>query len=276
MHCHVESIKSPYMPILRTYLFALCLIIIANNGFAAEVLSVLVEAEPKIIRLKYDLAGKKKERSAKIAVSIELSGTTFFSEQLSMSGDFGSDVSIGSGRIIEWKYLEDFPEGLKGTVKFNVNVANDKKQPVKRKNSEKDHNLLSFRQNVLDEASGLRWTRNAKMANPMKFNEAQSFVSGLNKMRFAGYNDWRLPEKRELEGLFLNGKKAGWGDRFNHYLSDYLNSKGFEDVQGNYYWSSTLSADGNENIAVVNTWNGVVRELAQNNYYSVLPVRSDR
>ncbi len=61
---------------------------------------------------------------------------------------------------------------------------------------------------VCDHASGLMWQR-AGSRTDMNYGDARNFVSALNKDRFAGYNDWRLPTVEEAISLVEPVKKAG-------------------------------------------------------------------
>lgn len=97
---------------------------------------------------------------------------------------------------------------------------------------------------IKDNRNGLVWTRNANLANrEMNWYEAHEFIKRINAEKYAGYSDWRLPSKEELESLAKRGKliqekiKEG-------ILSLKFNRIGFNNVQ-TYYWSNTAdTADG--------------------------------
>ncbi|UCD32017.1 MAG: DUF1566 domain-containing protein [Desulfobacterales bacterium] len=55
---------------------------------------------------------------------------------------------------------------------------------------------------VLDETAGLLWEKGGT-PYPMTWYEAQEYMNELNKKRFAGYSDWRLPTVNELMSLFI-------------------------------------------------------------------------
>ncbi|MCP4112857.1 MAG: DUF1566 domain-containing protein [Desulfobacteraceae bacterium] len=40
----------------------------------------------------------------------------------------------------------------------------------------------------------------------MKYGKTQAYIDGLNRDKFAGYNDWRLPTFEELASLLENKK----------------------------------------------------------------------
>lgn len=55
---------------------------------------------------------------------------------------------------------------------------------------------------VCDRLTGLIWTRDAGPGElPMTWREAFDFVAGLNREKWHGFADWRLPNRRELRSL---------------------------------------------------------------------------
>lgn len=59
---------------------------------------------------------------------------------------------------------------------------------------------------VYDHSSGLMWQR-AGSQHEMNYRDAKDFVAALNKDRFAGYHDWRLPTLEEAVSLMERAKK---------------------------------------------------------------------
>jgi len=53
---------------------------------------------------------------------------------------------------------------------------------------------------VLDGATGLLWQRSGSPV-PMTFTEAQKYIAELNRQKFVGYNDWRLPTLDEAMSI---------------------------------------------------------------------------
>jgi hypothetical protein len=61
---------------------------------------------------------------------------------------------------------------------------------------------------ITDRATGLMWQKSGS-SRTKKWNRAQTYVMQLNKDRFAGYLDWRLPTIEELASLVERRKIDG-------------------------------------------------------------------
>ncbi len=61
---------------------------------------------------------------------------------------------------------------------------------------------------VCDQACGLAWQRMGSVKE-MNYHDANSYVSMLNKDRFAGYDGWRLPTLEEAISLVEPANKGG-------------------------------------------------------------------
>jgi len=91
---------------------------------------------------------------------------------------------------------------------------------------------------ITDQATGLIWSKDANApgpascngGNPMLRQGALDYVKCLNSHAWLGYTDWRLPNLNELSSL------ADWQQNSN---VNWLTVNGFNNVQSNYYWSST-------------------------------------
>ena len=61
---------------------------------------------------------------------------------------------------------------------------------------------------VVDNATGLMWMREGS-DNYLKWDEAQKWVTRLNQLGYAGYQDWRLPTLEEAASLLEPNKRDG-------------------------------------------------------------------
>jgi hypothetical protein len=121
---------------------------------------------------------------------------------------------------------------------------------------------------VTDILTGLMWSKNGNLAGGTSvWQESLDFVAAVNAGGgLCGYHDWRLPNVNELESLINAGEanSATW-----------LNSWGFNDVQGAYYWSSTTSSYDAGVAWIVHMWDGyVITSSKYNDGHFLLPVRS--
>ncbi len=83
---------------------------------------------------------------------------------------------------------------------------------------------------VLDKKTGLTWTKNASLSDfPMTWDEALAFIKDLNHSGLYGYNDWKLPNRKELLSLTSH-------ETINPSLPPF---HPFENVFSSYYWTST-------------------------------------
>ena len=86
---------------------------------------------------------------------------------------------------------------------------------------------------VYDQQTGLMWTQDAAISElPMIWEEALTFLSEMNAAGLAGYQDWHLPNRRELFSLIDHA-------RINPAVAG---SDIFENIFHGYYWTSTSCA----------------------------------
>jgi hypothetical protein len=259
-------------------LIALILLSVHTSLFAGDVANLKTDYSPSRLVIEYDIAGSVPGTPHSIEVLMELNGKSYRSNMLSMSGDFGNAVVAGRGKRIVWNHPLDFPEGLESVFICRVNSV-----PATRLINEAEAPAEGFRnatyavnrQTVAESRTGLMWARSGNLfRRPMRFDDARREVEQLNRDRFAGYSDWRVPTRDDVEGLFFFGKKAGWGHTLGRFMGDYLHNSGFTDLQAGNYWTATPETGESPNVYVANTWNGVLRALPASNFYYLLPVRS--
>lgn len=86
---------------------------------------------------------------------------------------------------------------------------------------------------VHDSLTGLTWSRDAAPGVfPVSWHEALDAISALNDTGYAGYSDWRLPQRRELFSLMS----------FDSSRPALPSGYPFDNVFQGWYWSSTTYA----------------------------------
>lgn len=258
----------------------LSLLFLPGTLCAAEVSNLKSHFSSTRLTIEYDLSGTGPEKVSAVDVAVEIKGRKYSQNMLSMSGDFGRSIAFGTHRQIIWNHVQDFPEGLEDVFKCSVNAIADSKVIDEGQTPAEGFRASYFavnRQTVVETRTELMWARNAAIsAKPMRYQDAQKLVDGLNRQRYAGYNDWRIPTRDDFEGLVFFGKKTGWGYGLAHFIADYLATCGFDNVQPGNYWTSTPAEATVNRVFVANTWNGISRPLEQDNYYHLWPVRTVR
>lgn len=245
---------------------------------AAEVTNLRTHFSRSELNIDYDLIGTNGEKESGVEVVLNIKGNRYTSHMLSLSGDAGRSITLGKNRRIIWQYLHDFPEGLDVTFKCIVNaVPNDRLLNESETPSEgfRATHYAVNKQTITETRTKLMWTRNANIPiKPMTHSTAEKRIKELNQNRYGGYNDWRMPTRKDFEGLMSFGKQAGWGTELAHFIADYLTTCGFTHVQPGNYWTSTPAEEGQDRFLVANSWNGGIRPLAGSNYYYLWPVRT--
>jgi len=86
---------------------------------------------------------------------------------------------------------------------------------------------------ALDNLTGLMWTRDANPAEfPLTWREALDYVDRLNRQKHLDFNDWRLPNRRELRSLISYQTR-------NPALPE---DHPFENLFMGWYWTGTTAA----------------------------------
>jgi len=99
---------------------------------------------------------------------------------------------------------------------------------------------------VVDNDSGLMWTRDANVGGTMDWANAITYCSNLTH---ATYSDWRLPSMTELSRDGTYGATNGLLDEYPSANEPALPlGHPFTSIQSSYYWSSTTFA-GSTDVA---------------------------
>ena len=135
---------------------------------------------------------------------------------------------------------------IKGYPTFDQRDKSDHKLYVRLVRGNTDYGINNFTDNgdgtISDFATGLMWQQ-ADDGNTRDWQDALAYAESSD---YAGYDDWRLPNAKELQSIVdysnsmqENGKAA---------ISDLFNLTEITDVRGRanygFYWTSTTHLDG--------------------------------
>ncbi|MDM8551928.1 DUF1566 domain-containing protein, partial [Desulfobacterales bacterium HSG2] len=141
-----------------------------------------------------------------------------------------TQVSLYLDRIVSTERLETEPSVTEGAVRLRSQSRTlsdkDVQAMVKRHNFfckkhdwsedwynesgnfDNDFVKSSDGKTVTDRMTGLMWQQSGAN-NYMNYEKAQAYIDKLNRERFAGYSDWRLPTLEELMSLMEREKVNG-------------------------------------------------------------------
>lgn len=96
-----------------------------------------------------------------------------------------------------------------------------------------DPRFVTAEETVDDRLTGLTWTLNANLPEfPLSWKEALDFVRDMNAQSAFGFDDWRLPNRRELRSLISYQTKRPALPAGHPFHNIFLG----------WYWSSTTAA----------------------------------
>ena len=98
----------------------------------------------------------------------------------------------------------------------------------------------------------------------MNWDEANEFIKELNKKRYCGYSDWRLPTVHELHSLI----------DYRQLDPALLLDNPFNNVQLFWYWTSTIYVHEIGRVWIIYMCNGHVSYSNKSHNSCVWPVRS--
>jgi len=124
---------------------------------------------------------------------------------------------------------------------------------------------------VLDNDSGLMWTRDANVGGTMDWANAITYCSNLTH---ATYSDWRLPSMTELSRDGTYGATNGLLDEYPSANEPALPlGHPFTSIQSGNYWSSTTYAGNTDRAWDVDLALGYVNASTKVTAYYVWPCR---
>ena len=93
--------------------------------------------------------------------------------------------------------------------------------------------LIVQNETVLDRLTGLVWSRDANINEfPVTWPEALAAISSLNRDRYAGCSDWRMPNRAEMRSLMSYQAKKPALPGGHPFINPFLG----------WYWTSTSAA----------------------------------
>ena len=160
---------------------------------------------------------------AQYATSTEYQGTTMNNEQTM----FG--VNFADGRIKGYPQTKDFEvRYVRGNEEYGINDFFDNGDGT-----------------ISDNTTGLMWSESGS-ENGMNWEDALAWVQQKNSENYLGYNDWRLPNAKELQSLvdYMRSPTA----TNSAAISSLFSVPEIIDEGGNinypFYWTSTTHFDG--------------------------------
>ncbi len=134
-------------------------------------------------------------------------------------------------------------------------------------------------QTAVDQTTGLIWAKHAnlpgKQLNWRGDDNVYAFVEKLNKENYAGYADWRVPTRDEMEALIAHAKSLGYDPaKFDTWPYQKLRQIGFQDVRDYDYWTATRKSA--EELWIADLAGGQVVPKSDAKPYYLWPVRGGR
>ena len=119
---------------------------------------------------------------------------------------------------------------------------------------------------VLDRLTGLVWTKNANLAEfPLSWQESLDYVSSLNREKAFGYQDWRLPNRRELRSLMSHQTKRPALPKGHPFMN----------VFPAWYWTSTTAAINTAYAWYIHLEGGRMFYGGKEQFFFLWPVRCE-
>ena len=124
---------------------------------------------------------------------------------------------------------------------------------------------------IFDTSTKLEWMRDANTAaKTMTWSEANKYIEQLNRNRYAGSGDWRLPEKDDFATIIDYAAHEGVKKNMN----DLYAKIGFKNLMAEYYWSATSSDEMSGLAWVIDLYSGELSTAGKSGSFYVWPVRA--
>lgn len=118
------------------------------------------------------------------------------------------------------------------TVHFSTAIGDDSDyQPAAAQQSYAVYNIVGVSSVTFDNRTGLIWVTNPVDAVISSSYTWENAIIACENLSYAGYNDWRLPNARELMSIVDCGKDG-----------PAINTEYFLNTQNSAYWTSTTNA----------------------------------
>jgi len=181
--------------------------------------------------------------------------------------DFAYGDTDANERIIDAQYASStiyVGDGIEQLL-FGVNFADGriKGYGLSMRGQDKTFAVLCTRENssyglndfldngdgtITDNATGLMWAQNDSAAG-LIWEEALAWVETQNAANYLGYNDWRLPNAKELQSILDYSRSPDTTD--SAAIDPLFNATSFTNEAGQndyaFYWSSTTHANWTDN-----------------------------
>jgi len=236
---------------VRLMVRIMCLLIlllwVSSPSYAVEIKKAQTKIVNNSIILTYDLRGKPGEKIASVKIALVIEGERYTPERLSLAGDYGANVTIGLGKKIVWDLIKDMPAGYQGELTWEIDAESEIYDPFNMFNNKKKVKQPIISENTMsDPNSKLTWFLHpSKLRQTDSVEDANALISKFNKSNSAGYSDWRLPNKAEIESLVKLLKSYGYTE--GQSMINYFGKVGFQVPSNLKIWAvdkSNAERDG--------------------------------
>ena len=169
----------------------------------AKLQKVLQKAETELTA-RVPVTELEKLKKTLIAKNEEIKRLSSFSPKTKKEGGAQTSKSIQKFRSTPLTDLSG--DAVKNMLKDKGFF--DSRWNISAKGFDNDYQLQKDGLVVVDRNSGLMWQQSGS-ANGMNFENAKNYVKKLNREKFAGYGDWRLPTLEEAMSLIEPETKQG-------------------------------------------------------------------